>query len=77
MNQQQKKSKAVNINTAEATENPLLDEPLTFGLILRGLPQEIQELKDFLGQSPLSIIYKQVSYGKLFITTREDLNDKK
>lgn len=76
MNQQQQKSKAVNINTAEAAEKIVLDEPLTFGLILRGLPQEIQELKNFLGQSPLTIIYKQVSYGKLFITTKEDLNDK-
>jgi len=75
MNQKEEKSKAV--DTAEAVKSPLFDEPLTFGIVLRGLPQEIQELKDFLEQSSLTIIYKHISYGKLFITTnKEGLNDK-
>ncbi len=63
------------VNSAEAVENPLLNEPLTFGIVLRGLPEEIQELKDFLEQSSLTVIYKHISYGKLFIT-QEDLNAK-
>ena len=62
-------------NKNKAVENPLLDEPLTFGLILRGLPEEIQELKDFLEESSLTVVYKHLSYGKLFIT-QEELNDK-
>jgi len=75
MEQQKKQKNFMAVNSAEAVENPLLNEPLTFGVILRGLPGEIQELKDFLEQSPLTIIYKHISYGKLYIT-QEGLNDK-
>jgi len=64
------------VNTAKADENPLLNEPLTFGIVLRGLPKEIQELKDFLEQSSLTVVYKHLTYGKLYIT-QEGLNGKK
>ena len=56
------------VNTANATEIPLLNEPLTFALVLRGLPKEIQALKVFLEQSPLTVVYKHISYGKLYIS---------
>jgi len=56
------------VNTADATKTPLLDEPLTFGLILRGMPEEIQEMKNFLEQSQLTVVYKHISYAKLYIS---------
>lgn len=70
MNNKNKNNMAV--NSAEDVDNPLLNEPLTFGIILRGLPSEIQELKDFLAQSPLTIIYKHITYGKLYISERNN-----
>lgn len=68
----QQKQNQMAVNSAEAAENPLLNEPLTFGLILRGLPREIQELKDFLDQSSLVIIYKATSYGHLYIVSHKE-----
>ena len=77
MKQKQQNQKYMAVNTAKAAENPLLNEPLTFGVILRGLPREIQELKDFLEQSSLILIYKTTSYGHLYIVQhKEDSNDK-
>lgn len=68
----QQKQKNMAVDTAEAAENTLLDEPLTFGLILRGLPGEIQELKDFLEKSSLVLIYKATSYGHLYIVSHKE-----
>ena len=72
------KNKKITVNTDDAAGIPFLNEPLTFGLILRGLPKEIQTLNDFLDQSPLTIVYKHVTYGKLYISDHKGgLNGKK
>lgn len=72
MKQQKQNQKYMAVDTAKAAENPLLNEPLIFGSIVRGLPKEIQELKDFLEQSSLVLIYKTTSYGHLYIVQHKE-----
>jgi len=60
------------VNSTKAANNTLLNEPVTHGIILRGLPKDVQKLNDFLEQSSLTVIYKRTTYGKLFITDQEE-----
>lgn len=70
MNQQQEKN---NIEKSDASDElGFLDEPLTIALVLKGSAEAIQELKSFLTQSELKLIYKTVSFGHLYITTKEE-----
>lgn len=71
---QQKKQKA-DEKQQEITNdfsNSILDEPLTIALVLRGTAEDIQELKTYLEQSDLQLIYKTVSYGKLYIIDKKE-----
>jgi len=62
-----------NISKIDAVETPLKNEPLTYGVVVRGIPEHIQGLLDFLEHSDLKTIYKHASYGKMYITdTKEE-----
>ncbi len=72
MNQQKNKKEIFEADDQQKENIGLLDEPLTIALVLRGSAEDIQELKSFLSQSDLKLIYKTVSYGKLYITSKEE-----
>jgi len=58
-------------------DTPLKNDPLTMGIVLRGLPNDIQLLLEYIEKSNLTIVYKNISYGKLYISDKEESNDKK
>ena len=73
MNQQPKiKNKKIEARDQQTINNNinLLDEPLTIALVLRGNAETIQELKSFISQSDLELIYKTLGYGHLYITSK-------
>lgn len=72
--EQKQKSKDIGAlkKGAEAGDFPIniiSNEPLILGIVLRGIPQDIQKLKIFLETSSLTIVYKTLSYGHLYITS--------
>ena len=55
----------------EASE---IGEPLIIGLVASGHPSSIGKLKRYLNKSELSVIYKRISYGHLFIVDEKQRN---
>jgi len=57
-------------DAGDFSTNIISDEALVLGLVLRGIPPDIQKLKSYLEKSSLTLIYKTLSYGHLYITTK-------
>ena len=70
------KNKALKGN-ADAGENEffsrLPDEPLTIGLVSRGEPEAAKLLLEYLSNSDLTIIYKRLSYDRLYISAKPEV----
>jgi hypothetical protein len=63
--------------TPDDDTNAFLNEPLTFAIVLRGSPKDVQYLKELLETTGLQIIYKTISYGELFIVKERPKNGDK
>jgi len=66
-------NKQNNQQEIKATDNSFFNnfpvgEPFVIGIVLRGHVEDLNQLKDFLQTSNFSIIYKRLSYDKLYIT---------
>ena len=49
----------------------ILKEPMTMALVIKGNAGDISSLKQYLARSNLTIIYKTISYGHLYITSEK------
>jgi hypothetical protein len=49
----------------------LLDEEITFALVLKLTGSQVKNLNQYLGNNNMNIIYKTFSYGPLFISKQK------
>jgi len=59
-------------NKPNKIKTSLEKTPVTYGIVLRGLPADLQELLEYIEQSKIAKIYEHASYGKLYVLERED-----
>ena len=52
-------------------KNDVLKEPMTMAIVLKGSAGDISALKHYLTKSNLTVIYKTISYGHLYITSEK------